>query len=205
MTTVNELFAHVGVVNRSVVRWGEPPNEAEPGVYIVSTAEDAESNTGLSAVPLNPGAIEELLRLRPEATVDGHPATVTMLKLRLSAMWAKGETVAYIGLARTSVRMRVRQFYRTRIGARAPHAGGWPIQMLDPAKLWVHCGSVADPREAEAAMVARFASQVPPRVSERLIDPDAPIPFVNLTFPGGRRKGHGLSDVKIRRGLNEGG
>lgn len=90
MTTVNELFAHVGVVNRSVVRWGEPPNEAEPGVYIVSTAEDAESNTGLSAVPLNPGAIEELLRLRPEATVDGHPATVTMLKLRLSAMWAKG-------------------------------------------------------------------------------------------------------------------
>ncbi|PQZ51087.1 hypothetical protein CQ040_18865 [Microbacterium sp. MYb54] len=204
MTSVAELFAHAGVVNRGVVRWGEPPSEAGPGVYIVSTVEGPASNAGLSTAPLRPSALEDLLRVRPETAVDGQTATVSMLKLRLDAMWAEREPVAYIGLASTSVRTRVRQFYRTRIGARAPHSGGWPIKMLDPAKLWVHYGSVADPREAEAAMVARFVSGLPSHVRVGLIDPGAAIPFANLTFPGGRRKRHGLSGVKPRRSLDGG-
>lgn len=198
MTTIDDLFAAAGVVRSGVVPWGEAVPLDAPGIYVVALTADATSDEGLRECPLDRAAVDELICERTEATVDGLPADAASLSRRLDDMWVPGQPAIYIGLAGGSVRDRIGQFYSTRIGARAPHAGGWPVKMLDQslAPLWVHFGPSADPSLAEQAMAQHFVSGVPKAVAAALIDPDAPLPFANLTFPGGRRKRHGLSGVK---------
>jgi len=48
---------------------------------------------------------------------------------RIASFWLPDEPIVYIGLA-TSLRSRVSGFYRTPIGARRPHAGGWLLKTL---------------------------------------------------------------------------
>lgn len=198
MTSVAELFDHAGVTYSGVVRWGQAPNEGGPGVYVISTTERADEQGGLDLARLDREAIADLLRVRPEATVDRVAATHANLSTRLQEMWVRGEPVVYIGLAGTSVRTRVKQFYDTKIGARAPHAGGWPLKMLE-SELWVHYGPAADPDAAEAAMLRRFEANVPQSSRASLVDHITVLPFANLAHPRGRRKKHGLSGVKAQR------
>ena len=55
------------------------------------------------------------------------PPAVESLPARVREFWIPGQTVVYIGLAGTSLGIRVGQFYRTPLGDRGPHAGGhWP-------------------------------------------------------------------------------
>lgn len=109
------------------------------------------------------------------------------------------EAVVYIGLAGASVRARIRQFYATQVGARAPHAGGWPVIMLESRRLWAHYSATAIPSPAEEMMVDYFVEHLPVDVQQALVDPTAPLPFANLRFPPGRRKKHGLRGVKTSR------
>jgi hypothetical protein len=176
-----------------------PERIRRAGVYVVSTAVDAADSVGLAECPLDPEAVAALVEVRPEATVDGAPADVSRVGARLASMWPAGEPVVYIGLAGTSTRRRVDQFYRTPIGARAPHAGGWPVKVLDTARLWVHFGSTPVPAVAEAAMVDRFVVGVSPDIRGTLVDPSAPLPFANLAFPAGRRRRHGFEGVKASK------
>ena len=203
VTSVAALFTHAGVRYAGAVRWGEAVPLQAPGVYVVSTNEDPQEHEGLAACPLDHTAIEALLKARPEATVDGSPATVEGFASRLVAMWPGREPVVYIGLAGTSVHRRVDQFYRTPLGARGPHAGGWPVKMLSSDGLWVHFGPTDDPAAAESAMIAFFAAGVAPGTARTLVDPSAPLPFANLTYPAGRRKKHGLHGVKTARTVTE--
>lgn len=202
MTTVEELFSAAGLPHAGVVPWGTEVSLDAPGIYVIATSENVTDAGGLADCPVDIGCVTELIRQRPEAEIDRAPANVDGLSRRIKQMWVPDEPVVYIGLASTSVRDRIRQFYVTRIGARAPHAGGWPIKMIDQdvAPLWVHFGPSADPDAAERAMVDWFAAGVPTGVREALIDPSAPLPFANLMFPGGRHKRHGLSGVKAAAG-----
>lgn len=52
---------------------------------------------------------------------------------RLATFWLPDEVVLYIGLAGASVRKRVRQYYRTPLGDKRPHAGGWWLKTLTVA------------------------------------------------------------------------
>jgi len=135
--------------------------------------------------------------MRPEATVDGRPATARSITERLEAMWVPGEPVVYIGLAGTSVSSRVRQHFATRIGARAPHAGGWPIKMMaDIDRLWIHFASCDDPATTEQSLLRAFADGLPDDVVAGLHDRNVVIPFANLEVTKGRRKAHGFRGVK---------
>lgn len=198
MTSVAELFDAAGVRHSGAVRWGQIPDEGGPGVYVIATTERADENGGLDLAQLDRDAITELLRVRPEASVDGVAATHASLSTRLQEMWVRGEPAVYIGLAGTSVRARVEQFYRTKIGARAPHSGGWPLKMLE-SELWVHYGPAVDPDAAEAAMLRHFEANVPQASRATLVDQITVLPFANLTHPRGRRKKHGLSGVRAQR------
>ena len=201
MTSVADLFMHASVPCAAVVRWGDLVSLEAPGVYVVSTSADAHDHSGPPDCPLDLTAIDALLRARPEATVDGTAATHALIADRLRAMWPSGEPVVYIGLAGTNAQRRVNQFYRTPIGARAPHAGGWPVKMLDADSLWVHYGPTDDPASAETAMIQHFVTNVPDRIAHALVDPSAPLPFANFTFPAGRRKTHGLYGVNAPRAV----
>ena len=196
MTSVTSIFSAAGLEPRQAVPWGAPIEVRRPGVYVIATTSDAEAHLGLADGPIADESVGGLLRVRPEALVDGVTASVATLTGRLRAMWVHGEPVVYIGLAGTSVAKRVGQFYRTPIGARAPHAGGWPIKMLDVRRLWVHTAPCPDPDATERAMVGAFSQGLSAETVNRLIDPACPIPFANLMVPGGRRKRHGLTGVK---------
>lgn len=199
MATVRELFQHANVIRSGAVRWGTPVPEGRPGVYVISTSEDPDRRPGPTACPLNIAALEELVRARSELTVDGDRAEAVHLAARLRAMWPAGESVVYIGKAGTDTGHRVKQFYDTRIGARAPHAGGWPVKMLETGLLSIHYGVTSRPDDAEEAMVALFAEAVPFDVRRSLVDPSAPLPFANLEYPAGRRKAHRIGGAKEPR------
>lgn len=200
MTTVEQLFRAAGVDLQGSVPWGAAIPIARPGVYVVSTSADAAKESGPETCPVDLEAVRALLQIQPDATVDGTTADIASVDRRLRAMWVPLNTVVYIGLAGTSLQKRICEYYRTKIGARAPHAGGWPIKMLAILNdLTVHYGESGDPQVVDATMIDAFVAGVDDSVRSRLTDPSAPLPFANLMFPSGQRKRHGFGGVQEPR------
>jgi hypothetical protein len=112
-------------------------------------------------------------------------------------MWVPNEPILYVGRASTSIADRVNAYYRTRLGARAPHAGGWPLKTLSNLDgLSVHVAPTDDPAAAETAMIDAFVAGVPKPTSDLLVDPALPLPFANLEDGRGRRKAHGIRGAR---------
>ena len=111
------------------VRWGTPVPERSGGIYLMATTNDPDENPLASGAQIDTKAVELMLDRRQELTVDGSRPSALDFERRLRAMWIPDESVLYVGKA-TSIRSRVRQYYDTSIGARSPHAGGWPLKLL---------------------------------------------------------------------------
>lgn len=204
MTNVRDLLAAADLRPTAPVRWGSKPSIDSPGVYLVSTSEDPDADSGLGEIPVDAAAVRTLIAARPEAMVDGIQATENSVIGRLGRLWVPGEPVVYVGLAGTSVAMRVSQYYSTRIGARGPHAGGWPLKMLrDLDQLWVHSAPCVDPGAAENMMLLAFATGCDAAARSTLHDPDVLLPYANLELTKGLRKRHGFTGVKERRSKSE--
>lgn len=199
-STVRQLFSAAGLVPESVVRWGTPPRPSLPGVYAVSLtdATDAVDETAAEP-PLDRAAFQTWLRVRPELTLDGTRPSVEQLMDRVAGFWLPNETVVYVGLA-TTLSSRVRAYYRTPIGARRPHAGGYFLKLLaNLDQLWVHYAPCTDPDAAEDAMIRAFCLNVSAEARAVLLDPANPFPFANLEWPRGVRKAHGLRGAREPR------
>jgi hypothetical protein len=194
-SSVTAVFAAAGVAQAGVVPWGEPIPERGLGVYVVALAHDADSIAKRRTIcPLSMPAVKELLRVRPELRVDGARPSPVQLATRLSALWLPNEVVVYIGLAGKSLQSRVSAYYRTPLGARRPHAGGWPLKTLQRlSELWVHFASCQDPATAEHRMLERFQTGVSADERPLLHDPTMPIPFANLEWAKGQRQRHGIT------------
>lgn len=196
-STVASLFAAAGLTHAGVMRWGTPPKLDQPGAYVVARTESPDDLMSEWHAELSSAALAELLDTRPELRLDGRRPSTADLGDRLQHFWLPDEPVLYIGLASTSVRTRVTAYYRTRLGARKPHAGGWFLKTLsDLDDLWVHVAPAADPAGAEDAMLRSFCSGVSDASGARLRDPDRPFPFANLEWPPGVRKRHGITGAK---------
>ena len=174
--------------------------EKQRGVYVVALTEKADTLAATVAeAPISWAAIEQLLMVRPELTLDGQRPTPVQLAKRISAFWLPDETIVYVGLA-TSLCERVGSFYRTPIGARRPHSGGWFLKTLTNLdQLHVHFATT-DFEEAEKEMLRVFVDNVSPETQARLHDPDHPWPFANLELRRGRRKIRKLHGIKGARG-----
>lgn len=123
-STVAHVLAAAGLQPADAVRWGASVPLDSPGVYVVALTEDALSPAGaLQDAPIDARALERLLAARPELRLDGNRPSARQLAARLRAFWLPEEVVLYVGLAGTSVRKRVRQYYSTPLGRQAP-AGG---------------------------------------------------------------------------------
>lgn len=202
-STVNALFDAAGVVRRDAVPWGvRLPSEA-PGVYAVArTPNPAASASGHAAIDAT--AVQQLLDTRRELLLDGQRPSLDSLCERLASMWLPYEPVIYVGLAGTSLRNRVGQFYSTGLGARSPHAGGWPIKCTSSlSATWVHFGECTDVKIAERKMLEAFMSMVTPEAQAGVLDPELPLPYANLEVrdSAGRRriKRHGIKGAKAPR------
>jgi hypothetical protein len=199
-SSVRTVFAAADLEVEGIVGWGERLPPTESGIYVVALTDDQDSLDGaLPLAPISPPAIEELLAVRPELTLDGRRPTADELAARIAAFWLPDETIVYIGLA-TSLRSRVRGFYRTPIGARRPHSGGWFLKTLaNLDDLYVHFARISDFDAAEIAMLAGFVALVSPESCALLADPDHPWPFANLEIRrAGRkiRKRHGIKGAR---------
>lgn len=199
-STVNALFDAAGVVRLGAVPWRvRVPSEAS-GVYAIArTSDPAAQVSGRAAI--DSAAVQQLLDTRVELTLNGYRPSREALSERLTSMWLPDEPVIYVGLAGTSLATRVGQFYSTRLGARSPHAGGWPIKCIsDLSATWVDFGECTDVKDAEQKMLDAFMSAVTPEARASVLDPELPLPFANLEFVDSARrrliKRHGIGGAK---------
>lgn len=193
--------AHLMDVSRlhpgGAVAWGEPVPEAGPGVYLISSTADAQDlSSPFDRCPLSSEAVHQLLTARPELRVDGVRPTVDDLSQRLASLWVPNEPVLYVGLG-SSLSKRVSQYYRTPLGARSPHAGGWPIKTLAILDvLTVHWAPATDPAATELALLDAFVAALPQATRSQVCDPELPLPFANLERTKRHRKRHGISGAR---------
>jgi hypothetical protein len=199
-SAVRDLFEAAQTEATECVLWGQPPALKVRGVYVVSRSEAVDDpGTPKAAAPVSLDRATELLAVRPELRLDGKRPSAVDLARRVAEFWAHDETVLYIGKAGTAindypVRDRVRAYYRTQLGARSPHAGGWFLKLLSIlGDLYVHCAPARDPLVAEAAMLARYVESVSTVTRAAIRDGERPIPFANLEYPHGTKKRHGIS------------
>lgn len=197
-SSVASIFAAAGCTPAGVVRWGERVPMTEAGVYVVSLTRDPDSLAAATpAAPISIVAVQELLDRRPELLLDGRQPTPAELADRLTRFWLPDEVAVYIGLAGTSLQKRVRQYYRTPLGAARPHSGGWFLKTLDVlGSLYVHFAPHPDPDVGEHLMLRAFSAAVAEPTRLRLHDTDRPIPFANLEWPKGRRNAHGITGTR---------
>ena len=198
MTTVAELLRAANISHCGVAQWRQPIPEQRPGVYVVATTQDpASSQPAHIECPLSQEAVAQLLAVRPELRLDGNRPTAADLTRRLAAMWAPDEPVVYVGLAGTSLSKRIGQYYGTPLGARRPHAGGWPLKTLSILdRLWVHWAPTDNPSRAELALLDAFITGLPARIRQRLHGPVLPLPFANLERTKRDRKRHGITGAR---------
>jgi hypothetical protein len=199
--SVGELFEKSELLPAGVVQWGEQAELDLPGVYVVASTPDFSDRVGrIGTYRPDTSAFDTLRSRCPSVTVDGAPATNEKLAERIGAFWIPESAVLYIGLAGTSVRKRVNQYYSTPIGNRSPHAGGWWLKTLaDLEALYVHYAAAESPKSAEARLLNSFAAAIPPPVRRALHDPERIAPFANIEVQAGMRKRHGMAGYKKER------
>jgi len=218
-STIADIFTAAGASSAGVVRWGTPLAPPTPrtapatGIYVVALTAQLDSRAGvLAAAPISEAAVDELLAVRPELSLDRARPTRERLIERLAAFWFPDEVVLYIGLAgprknrpiQGEVAKRVGDYYDTPLGANGPHAGGWPLKTLACLHdLYVHYAYCDRVNEAEDECIGHFARHVSEQTRASLRDPKRVMPFANLEFPKGNRKNHGIRGArapKIKRG-----
>lgn len=211
-STVAEILIAAGAESAGVVPWGvQPALPDEPlgfatGIYVVSLTDDPHSVDGSWFVAsISVAAVAKLLDVRPELTLDGRRPNREQLAARLAGFWLPDEVVIYVGLAgprasrprQGEVARRVEEYYKTPLGARTPHAGGWPLKTLvSLSDLYVHYAYCRDVEIAEDACIRHFADHVSDATRERLYDPVRVMPFANLEFPRGNSKNHGIRGAR---------
>ena len=200
-TTAAEAFAATdGQHDIVTVRWGTKAATSNSGVYIVSLTNSLDSCDGnLSEPPLAEIEFHRWLDVCPNMTLDGMQPTVGQLRDRVSRFWIPNEVILYIGKA-TELSTRLSDYYRTSIGKRSPHSGGFFLKLLSNLdQLWVHYAECGDPESAEGRMLRRFCENVSQGPRLALQDPAHPFPFANLEWPKGIFKAHGLRAARAAR------
>jgi hypothetical protein len=213
-SNVRTLLTAAGLSPTGAVSWGTPiANSANgmpgTGVYVVAlTADPDQTQPALATCPLSMQAVQQLLDVRPELTLDGQRPDAAALGARLAGFWCPDEVVLYIGRAGPRRRVtiselsdRVREYYDTRLGARSPHAGGWPLKTLrvlsDLHVHYVYCDNVEG---RERQMLSAFADALSQKTRKALYDSTCVMPFANLEDADGRYKLHGIKRARAPRG-----
>jgi hypothetical protein len=199
-TTTSQAFDAVGLHRKDIVKWGTKPKECTPGVYVVSLTESLDAYDGKRRkAPLAESEFERWLRVRPELRLDRKRPTVQQLMDRVRQFWIPDEVILYIGRAE-SLSDRLGKYYRTPIGARQPHSGGYFLKLLaNLDQLWVHYAECSNPDVVEDRMLGRFCENVSEKSRQALFDPAHSFPFANLEWPKHVWKVHGISGARESR------
>ena len=209
-STVQSILKAVGVTRSGVAQWGErlePPNPGEPGtgIYVVALTSRLNRVDGtLVKAPIANAALDTLLRRRPGLSIDGTTPTRQVLARRVQTFWFPDETILYIGLAGPrknhagrELPHRVGEYAKTRLGAKSPHAGGWPLLTLSNLEqLSVHYAYCEDVVTAEHDALKQFADHVSTTSRAAMPHYLKVMPFANMEFPKGTRKDAQVAGVR---------
>ena len=163
---------------------------------MIAPTDRTDEVTGtLDECPLDPEALNTLIRVCPGLLLDGESAPAHAVGARIASFWLPDEVAVYIGRAGQAVGARVRQYYRTPIGAPKPHAGGWWIKTLRVLpELWVDWARTPRYVAAEEEMLRHFSANVSPE-SRAALPPGPVMPWANLVHPQEGRKAHGIRNA----------
>ena len=198
-STVSDLFEAVSLERTGIVPWLDSVPSNEPGVYIVSLSPEFYLNGRVfKQAPIDPAAISKWIGRVPRLELDKSPGPPPdELMKRIGEFWLPDESVLYIGQTTSSLRKRVRQYLKTPLGDRKPHAGGHWIKTLSILnETFVHFAKSPDPKGVEQELLQAFVDRVSRKTRNGLRDPERPFPFANLEFPPGNRKRHGIGKSK---------
>lgn len=191
--TVKGLFDSVGKEIMGQVKWNEKITCDLPGVYCVSISNNENVLKTIEKYPVSLNAIEKWINYVPAMRIDGNIPTVDTISKRLNKFWLPQETILYIGKAGTSLRNRVNQYYRTKLGNKSPHRGGhWlkTLDMLNELNIFWTISGEKDAEELEQELLSKFVESI--NYKNELYDPYHPFPFANLEHPKGNIKMHGM-------------
>ena len=196
-TTVKQLFKEAGKNILGQVKWGEKVDCNAPGIYVVAISNLSDNLVYCDEAPISQKAVEGWIKHVPKLTLDNETPRVDDLTMRLNSFWLPDETILYIGKAGTSLKVRVNQYYTTRLGDPKPHRGGHWIKTLDNLNdlniYWTTTeGETA--HEVEDTFLQAFINNVSQESRLKLYDPNHPFPYANLEFPKGTRKIHGMQN-----------
>lgn len=198
--SVSDVFQSAGLRVSGGVRWGQPIPLDVPGVYAVSASSDVQSvKSPYADAPISLAAVKERVERVPQLTLNGVRPSPEQLAKRLAGFWMPDEVILYVGKAGTSLRDRVRGYYRTPLGDRRPHAGGHWLKTLSVlSDLHVFWAPTTNPERDEGVLLSQFVKRTSPETRRALFDPLRPFPFANLEYPRGNRKAHGIEHAVLR-------
>jgi hypothetical protein len=197
-STVYELLKGSGLNINGQVLWNETIQDNKPGVYIIAISNHPKELKTLTNPPVDPRITDGWLKKVDNLRIDGVRPLNTELIQRLSRFWMPDETILYIGKAGSSVRNRVKQYYKTELGESGPHAGGHWLKTLSILhELTVFWSETDEPQLIEQKLLFDFTQGVSVQSKKKLFDSSNPIPFANLEYPPGNRKRHGITGAKI--------
>ncbi len=114
---------------------------------------------------------------------------------RLKSFWLPDETILYIGMTGSSLRRRVQDYYKTKLGDPKPHSGGHWIKTLENlGQLNIYWTATEKPEAKimEQAFLRTFVENVSKKSLAHLSDPNHPYPFANIELTKGTKKNHGI-------------
>ncbi|MCU0477276.1 MAG: hypothetical protein MUE92_00785 [Chloroflexi bacterium] len=181
------LFRAVGLTPDGPARWGAPIRATGPGVFLV------EWPAALDRAPVDISAVGTWLARVPTLQVHGERPTGKGLAASLAAWWLPGESVVYVGSAR-SLGKRLDALFRTPLGDARPNpAGQWlkALRGFEATRIWWATTDAAE--EYEDALLEAFGAAVPAATSAALPDPSLVLPFANRRRPGGNPRADGVT------------
>ncbi len=208
-TKVADIFNHFELTIHGQVKWNTEINSNKCGVYVIALTNDINKLITLEKANFNDNAINnwiELIKTSGKALlVDGELATTDLIKERLSQFWFSDETILYIGKAgptiKRTLKVRVEEFYKTKLGCDKKHAGGHWLNTLQNLSSLNIFYSETNP-DIEEEMIKYFCEHVSDESKSKLFDTTNCFPFANKEKNKSIRKKHGLSNQTINCGSN---
>lgn len=212
-TTPYELFKKVNLKIQGQVDWDKPIPSSDCGLYVVAVTNKLDCLICEPTANLNDDYIDSWIQTiidgRKQILIDGKPANRTLLKERISKFWLPDETIIYIGKAgpskRRSLRVRVNEFYHTRMGCDGRHAGGNWVNLLNNLYSYTVFYSSylnSDVEVLEEAMLEYFMECVSNETRKKLYDHETCLPFANKEINRSAlgttiRKRHGIGNSTV--------
>jgi len=122
-------------------------------------------------------------------------STSESLVERLKTFWLPDETILYIGMTGSSLKKRVNEYYKAKLGDSKPHRGGHWIKTLanlEQVNVYWTTSEKSEAKSLEQAFLDTFVKNVSRKSLNQLSDPNHPFPYANLEFPKGIKKNHGI-------------